>query len=235
MANVTGITYNAPRLVVKPRALDYGIYRAVENISMVGVKGVWHEDDGFFEVVKSPLFATILGGSARAIGFLKNFTLDANASGDPDVAVGDREGIQVYWLCARISDNYTFPEDPENLTVISMAPPMMQGNGTNVTDLGGCYGYGPGLLNHTDYIMDLFSGYMLINETYNFRFFIRKAERTAYYDTSIQIVEGDPPEMAIRYDNLGICGCVPMGSSFEKKCYSLLIAFPSILHILGRC
>lgn len=199
MSNVTGITYDAPRLVVKPRALDYGIYRGVENVSMVGVTGIWDDDDGFFEVVKSPLVATIVGGSSRSVGFSKNFTLDADPSGDPDVDVGNREGIQVYWLCKRSSDNYTFPDDPQNLTALPMIPLLLQSNGSNMTDQGGCFGNGPGLLNFIDYKMKLFSGYLLINETYNFRFFIRKAERSAFYDSSVQVVQGDPPEMAIRY------------------------------------
>lgn len=135
MINITGIQYDAPRLVVKSRALDYGIYKAIENVTMIGPQGVWDTDDGFFEIVKSPLYAIIMGGSTRSVGFDKNFTLDANSSGDPDVDVGDREGIQVYWLCKRQSENVTFPDDPGNLTVITMVPRAVS-HGQNASDLG---------------------------------------------------------------------------------------------------
>ncbi|XP_028406520.1 polycystin-1-like isoform X2 [Dendronephthya gigantea] len=199
MINVTGVQYDAPRLMVKQRALDYGIYKAIENVTMIGPQGVWNTDFGFFEIIMSPLDAMIIGGSTRSIGFDKNFTLDANSSGDPDVDVGDREGIQVYWLCKRQSENFTFPEDPGNLTAISMIPRAVS-HGPNATDLGGCYGNGPGLLDFTGYLIKLNSVYMNINETYDFRFFIRKVNRTAYYDSSVLIVSGDPPQMAIRCD-----------------------------------
>jgi hypothetical protein len=140
MINITGIQYDAPRLVVKPRALDYGIYKAIENVTMIGPQGVWHIDDGYFEIIRSPLYAIIIGGSTRSIGFDKNFTLDANASGDPDVDVGNREGIQVYWLCKRQSEkNFTFPDDPGNLTVITIIPRAVI-HGVNATDLGKCAG-----------------------------------------------------------------------------------------------
>jgi hypothetical protein len=135
MINNTGIQYDAPRLVVKPRALDYGIYKAVENVTMIGPQGVWDVDEGYFEVIMSPLDAIIMGGSTRSIGIDKNFTLDANMSGDPDVDVGNREGIQVYWLCKRKSENFVFPDDPENLTAISMVPRIVS-HGINATDLG---------------------------------------------------------------------------------------------------
>lgn len=65
--------------------------------------------------------------------------------------------------------------------------------------IGGCYGNGPGLLDYSGYLLTLNSGYMNINETYNFRFFIRKGNRTAYYDSSVLVVGGDPPEMSIRF------------------------------------
>ena len=64
---------------------------------------------------------------------------------------------------------------------------------------GGCYGNGPGLLDFTGYLLDLNSAYMHINETYDFRFFIRKGNRTAFYDSSVLIVAGDPPQMAVRF------------------------------------
>lgn len=137
MINVAGIKYDAPRLVIKSRALDYGFYKAVENVTMVGPQGVWHTDEGYFEIIMSPLYAVIVGGNKRSVGFDTNFTLNANSSGDPDVEVGNRDGIQVYWLCKRVSENTTFPDDPKNLTAITIIP-RVQSHGPNASDLGKC-------------------------------------------------------------------------------------------------
>ena len=66
---------------------------------MLGIDGVLGFDDGFVQIVQSPLITTINGGTGLGKGYKQNVTLDASGSQDPDVGPGQYENITMSWEC----------------------------------------------------------------------------------------------------------------------------------------
>ncbi len=69
------------------------------TITMLGIDGVGGFDDGFVNIVESPLITTVNGGTGVAKGYKQNMTLDASGSQDPDVGPGQYENISLSWEC----------------------------------------------------------------------------------------------------------------------------------------
>ena len=69
------------------------------TITHLGIDGVFGFDDGFIEIVESPLIVTVSGGTGTAKGCTQNTTLDASGSQDPDVGPGVYENITLSWEC----------------------------------------------------------------------------------------------------------------------------------------
>lgn len=72
--------------------------------------------------------------------------------------------------------------------------------GTNPTDNGGCFRQGPGRIDTDAGSLSFDTANMQINQTYVFKIQVRKDERVAETTAEIEIVQGDPPELTIRYD-----------------------------------
>jgi hypothetical protein len=102
-----------------------------------------------------------------------------------------------YWHCKRNDDNYTFPFEPE-----AIAAPVVQVNTTNSTqfeDYGGCFGQGPGRLNHSDRTMaiNIDTGLMRENATYTLQLLVKKDFRRSVFNLFMEIIPGDPPTVAL--------------------------------------
>ena len=87
------------RFRIDPRLLPYGLYRLRFTITMLGIDGVLGFDNGYVQIVESPLITTVSGGTGVAKGYKQNVTLDASGSQDPDVGPGQYENITMSWEC----------------------------------------------------------------------------------------------------------------------------------------
>ena len=70
-------------LQITPRLLPVGDFLVELNVSMLGT-AVFGVSQGYFQVVSSPLVASIAGGSKVARGLERTLIFDASLSYDPD-------------------------------------------------------------------------------------------------------------------------------------------------------
>lgn len=87
------------RFRIDPRLLPYGLYKMRFTITMLGIDGVHGFDDGYIQIVESPLITTINGGTGISKGYKQNVTIDASGSQDPDVGPGRYENLTLSWEC----------------------------------------------------------------------------------------------------------------------------------------
>ncbi|KAK3612418.1 hypothetical protein CHS0354_032019 [Potamilus streckersoni] len=175
-----------------PRTLDIGLFKIVINVSMTGIPGLYSEDYQYLRVIPSPLVAKIKGGNARAVGYGKIFTLNAqDESYDPDVDVNNKTDFVYEWWCRQEWE--TFSESGINEITIPTVDEMH-----NLTREGGCFGTGIGKLHVFDGIFELSSLLLQPNSTNIFHLILHKGDRQAVFDQSIQVVLGDPPDFSLR-------------------------------------
>ena len=197
-------------LVVSPRTLDYGCYRVVLTLTMLSVDGVFNSATAFLCIIPSPLLPGIAGGSALAIGFGKNYTVDASPSYDPDVDPDNRDGITFEWFCAKSDENFLTTSNTSNLPIVSIVPPFQKQisatnstNSTNstVTDApacgntSGCFPWvnGPAKLNVSSSKITFFTGHFTVNCDYEIFAKMRKDTRSGPAKLTLFVKEGDPP------------------------------------------
>ena len=70
-------------LQITPRLLPVGEFWIQLNVSMIG-KAVFGVSQGYFQVVSSPLVASIAGGNKVTRGLERTLIFDASLSYDPD-------------------------------------------------------------------------------------------------------------------------------------------------------
>ena len=143
---------------------------------------------GFFDITKSPLIADISGGNKVTRGKGSIIKLDGSLSRDPDVDPGDLSSMQFIWLCKKRQES--FP----NVSVASV-PVITPSSGPGI---GGCFGTGVGKLSSSDAKVDLVTIAMVVGEFYDVKLIVKKDDREDKFLQGIEIVSGDPPQLAIR-------------------------------------
>ena len=143
---------------------------------------------GFFDITKSPLIADISGGNKVTRGNERIVKLDGSLSRDPDVDPGDLSSMQFTWLCKKRQES--FP----NVSVASI--PVITPSSSPGID--GCFGTGVGKLNSSDVKVDLVTSAMVVGEFYDVKLIVKKDDREDSFLQEIEIVSGDPPQLAIR-------------------------------------
>ena len=200
------INKTRPELTFPPRFFHY--CKTLElrfMINMTKADGVFSEKKMYIVIEKSPLIATIKGGSERTVGNEEPVEIDASHSYDPD---NSSEGpmdsdCKFAWFCKREDEIYTLPKDLNNLPPIPTTPPQVNTTGNssagNFTEnLGGCFGYGPGQLNVNSPKITLNTVKMTPNTTYDIRFVMTKEGRGAFFaDQRIKVLPGDPPSLSV--------------------------------------
>lgn len=143
---------------------------------------------GFFDITKSSLIADISGGNRVTRGKGSIIKLDGSLSRDPDVDPGDLSSMQFTWLCKKRQES--FP----NVSVASI-PVITPSSGPG---RGGCFGTGVGKLSSSDVKVDLVTSGMVVGEFYDVKLIVKKDDREDEFLQGIEIVNGDPPQVAIR-------------------------------------
>lgn len=201
--NLTGrVDTSKEQLNLLPRTLQVGSYKVCFTLNMTEIIGVHGTACCYLRIIPSPIIAEIVGGTEVAVGFNKTRNLDAQNSRDPDTALkaSNDPQLKCYWFCKREGDNYTLPTsiDPNNLPAVP-EPRQVPVNGShNMTDLGGCFGDGPGRLKGTDCNLPVSTAKMHENTTYDFKVCVVHDDgRTKCSSQKWNIMAGDPPSMAI--------------------------------------
>ena len=143
---------------------------------------------GFFNITKSPLIADISGGNKVTRGKGSIIKLDGSLSRDPDVDPGDLSSMQFIWLCKKRQES--FPNVP-----VASIPVITPSSGPGI---GGCFGTGVGKLGSSDAKVDLGTSAMGVGEFYDVKLIVKKDDREDEFLQEIEIVSGDPPQVAIR-------------------------------------
>ena len=180
-------TYNEWHL--QKRHLAYGHYRVEVKASMPGDHEGLSIDEGYFNITKSTLIATITGGSKITRGEGSVIDLDASFSRDPDLEPGDHSSMQFMWLCKNHLES--FPNGSLDTIPVVTA---YSGPGT-----GGCFGMGVGKLSSSNMTVTLETGNMVVGETYDVKLVVSKDDQEAETVQEIALVSGDPPELSLRY------------------------------------
>ena len=178
-----------PYLVIPAFSLPYGLLRLRFKVKMDGVDWIETYVDGFINVVPSKLKAGILGGNVRSEGLTKSVLIDGSISRDKDVAPGNFTGIEFIWLCRRI--NESLPPDAVTMHPVARAA-------KNDSDLGGCYGDGPGRLNYSTPKFLLDTGKMIKFERYVITLVIKKGKRNSSFSQTLHVLPGNPLSVFVR-------------------------------------
>lgn len=192
-----------PILVIPERCLDYGTYMVKCKVEMVGggTSGIFTESIAYIKVIKSPLFAIILGGTAKSIGYGKPFSADGTGSFDPDT--GDSQDMKYYWFCAEKTEALQIFRNSTVLPAkpLSLHPDLQAALGPNGGAPShlyqGCNGYGPGRLDVNNAITTVTTRGMKINQTYVVTILLVKDTRWATTSLSLEVLEGNPPDCKI--------------------------------------
>ena len=198
-------------LVLQKRDLPYGDYRMEFTCAMVGVDGIYNTSYGWISIIPSQIEAVIDGGESRSIGLGKLAIIGSTKTRDPDVveAHNHPNDFKRCWFCAK-SGSYD-PNILNNCTELpsfplTPIPRVSSGNSSHnetqsnstVIDENGCFGYPPGRLNASTTEIMFSTIMMQLNQKYDVCMLAMKDTRQSFACTTIEIVEGDPPEVAIR-------------------------------------
>ena len=180
------------KILFPPGSFADGIYRLSLNVSMIGIPGLFQEGFTYLNISKTPLVVSIIGGSARSIGYDKILNLNAIAATyDPDVDdTSDKSGFTFEWRCRLLGES--FP------TVVSTISVPLINETVNMTHAGGCFGTGIGRIPITQGTFDLTTKLFQPGSKNVLEVIARKDTRETRFIQVIDIVAGDPQQLNIR-------------------------------------
>ena len=173
---------------LQKRQLDYGRYFVDFRAAFAGHPHMIGSSVGFFDITKSPLIADISGGNRVTRGKGNIIKLDGSLSRDPDADPSDPSSMQFTWLCKKQQES--FPDVP-----IASLPTVTPSSGPGK---GGCFGTGVGKLSSNDVKVHLGTSAMVVGAFYDVKLIVKKDDRKDEFRQIIEIVNGDPPQVAIR-------------------------------------
>ena len=183
LLNTKNTEWNIPR-----RQLAYGRYFVDFIVSLSDHPSISNRTLGFFNIIKSPLKADILGGNKVTRGAGNSVTLNGFLSSDPDVEPGDHTAMLFTWLCK--NKNEVFPTE-----LIDRIPVVTVSSGPGS---GGCFGTGVGKLSTNGITATIDTRMMGVGESYDVMLIITKDDRMHFFNQEIEIVSGDPPLVSIK-------------------------------------
>lgn len=179
-------------LTIGKGTLTYGVYVITCNVSMVGQAEVYSIEEGYIEVIGTPLIPFIDGGSLVQRAFDKVCTFDGSDSRDPD---DTHAGLSYYWLC----QNASF-EIPVELKLTSSDASLSNVPSFNATTL--CNTSRKGVLMKAGPSVGIHTGRLQPYSSYAVVLFVAKTVndhfRMAHFTQVIKVVDGDPPVINIR-------------------------------------
>lgn len=162
-------------LTIAPKRLSAGLYYIRLIAEMNKEEGAINYDYGFLEVVYPDLVAKIRGVNKVLKGTGK-ITLDATDSYDPHEPTLKDQGMVFKWLCRR--------EDEDFSNMQSL--PIDSSYGREKI-LGGCFGYGVGMLNSTGPTIEVDINKMVSQNTYVFMVIVQKENRSSAANHTLRV------------------------------------------------
>ncbi|XP_041473066.1 uncharacterized protein LOC121422223 isoform X1 [Lytechinus variegatus] len=149
----------------------------------------------YIRVLPFNLEARVVDGqlSSTTVGHGQIFTLDPGRySYDPSIDRDSDQGITVFkYYCKRFYEEFRLDI---NKNLVDTPVEITSDGGLD----GGCFGTGPGRLNHDQSILNLDTGLMNYNMTYDMTVVIEKGTVFGEVSFQLKIVSGNPPQPVIR-------------------------------------
>ncbi|CAG0918125.1 unnamed protein product [Notodromas monacha] len=255
ITNISALpSHNKSILAIPPGYLDVGIYRAkytmtilVNEESELDKKAPFQRSAYSYLIITPTSLEAYLtkGGETlyrrgvnQSLALLP--TLWSIDPDDPD----NNQDFEIKWWCKRQGENLTETGMPYwagkyNDSYISVPLDTQRNNlyyETNNTygnetiqveypDLGGCFGWGPGLLNISDqYLVLNMSQFRTWPQTYEIIAEVKKGMRRDYKALQVEIVEGNPPLIEIGCQTTQMCLTDETGMRFNPSMRTSLIA-----------
>ena len=179
---------------IPARTLPWGIVRLQVNISMFEVLGVWTANETLLNITKTPLDAGMAGGSEQSIGWNRTLRLNAiDRSFDPDFLPENKTGMKFTYYCRRPHESFPLNADGTLSDTVPVLPPDADINGG--FDDGGCFLAGPGRLPARNGSFSINTYDMKINTTVIIMLKMCKDTRCSYFNKTVNVLMGDPPEL----------------------------------------
>ena len=170
-----------PEFKHPPRTLPIGRYFIKLYIEMHNIPLYNNTAMAYIDIIESPLSVMLEGASNMTLDLEEVYDLDAvSLSDDPDVEPGDKTGLIFTWYCRQVSskfNNESVPTSGLNDYLKSL-----------ITNIHGCLGNPPGMLNIRDGIIDLGPFNVLLPDSvYHFKVVVTKDNRMDEDEKSISV------------------------------------------------
>ncbi|XP_064105654.1 uncharacterized protein LOC135215142 [Macrobrachium nipponense] len=186
-------TWNMSEVVIPANYLKYGRYMLTYTLTMWDPPVLdpnWpfqKQMDTYIEIIPTPLKPSMFGGVLRITrGPIQEVLFDPTTNSiDPDNP--DEKGFTVSWKCRELTEAWP---------AVDTKPNPIWPKGTSGT---GCFGYGPGLLDHTDGSLTVLGGdFIGVDKIYEIIATIKKDTRTASATGQVHVVSYNPPILEVR-------------------------------------
>ncbi|XP_069977559.1 polycystin family receptor for egg jelly [Penaeus vannamei] len=193
-------SWNKPEISIPKIFLTYGYYVLTYSLTMwdpAVLDPAWpfqKQADTYIEIVKTPIIAMMFEAALTRVvrGLIQTVDLEPGLhSIDPDFP--DEKNFTVVWRCRVAGEAW-----PADDTI----PKPIWTKGTG----GGCFGNGPGLLDHTETTLSLLgSDFMTHGQTYEFEAIVKKDTRSTVALGQVVVVDGVPPIMKVQCIDPSLC------------------------------
>ncbi|XP_048586750.1 uncharacterized protein LOC5520842 isoform X2 [Nematostella vectensis] len=150
-------------LNIAPRSWSLGLIYVRFTAKMESQEGAESSDFGFVSY-RMPLIVGKIDGPKDIIKGAGPIILDGTSSFDPYRPFLKNNALTFTWLCRRQSETF------ENISMVQTVDTITEGR---PRDKGGCYGYGPGVLNTTEPMLDIKEEMLPAKVMYVFRLIVR--------------------------------------------------------------
>ena len=180
-----------PILTIPPHSLPYGNISLQFKVKMEYIiEGIESLTVGYINVLPADLSAKIFGGDLRTVSSQRWIIINGSISEDPDVGRYNLTGIHFQWFCRRTSESFTAEE--EELPPVEFKHASLQSRNS------GCEGSGPRMLNYSAPELKIGPGMLWEDDTYVVKLVIRKDNREASVEQTLQVFGNVLPEVAIQ-------------------------------------
>ena len=176
------------------------LYRVSLTVTMVQNQQISTTVSAYIYVKPQDLELAFTEGTERSVGYHKVYVVDIiTMSKDPDLKVQDHTGWKFLWVCYRSQEPRPSDEAARLIPI-----PIEMRNTTAMTDKGGCFGTGPGILDVSESL-----GILTLNTNFSPLKSTIVIEGTVFTPNGkvattvhrVQITEGDPPPIKISCNN----------------------------------
>ncbi|XP_071796592.1 uncharacterized protein [Asterias amurensis] len=185
-------------LVIKEFDLDVDLYRIGFKVTMnktltenIEISAVAYD---YFDIQRSMLIVALIDSELTSFVKAWGTSLDlipGIVSRDPDLPPGEEQAFDnITYLCRRKGEQWPS-------TKVPIAIPLERNESTNINNTG-CFGTGPGILDHFDDTLSWNTSLLDLNVVFEIMVLIIKDVRRGNFSLFVEVEVGDPPQAAIK-------------------------------------